>query len=351
MIANASSRVSPLAEERGRRPDPAEVPAAEDDPRHADTGAPQVGSLHERDGTRRAGGPQQVLVPAGRFRLSGRTRRLAGARRGRRGDRPRTARGERQSRRARTRPASASRRSSTTARSDAGRFLGCSSDDVIFGTNMTTLDFMLSRTASRDWKEGDKILVSRLDHDGGVAPWIELAADRGFEVDWIDVTDDLRLDLDDLERKLDDRMRVVACVLRVERRRIDHRRAARRGARARSGRTLVDRRGALRGARAGRRAGDRLRRVPLLAVQVLRPASRARLRAPRAARVLAALQGAPCRLDAGRAEVRDRHRAVRAARRLLGDDRVPRVARRHGRAEDVRARPRQRASSRRCRRT
>src|SRR5437764_6664166 len=99
------------------------------------------------------------------------------------------------------------------ARADAGRFLGCSADDVVFGTNMTTLDFMLSRTASRDWREGDRILVSRLDHDGGVAPWIELAADRGFEVDWVEVTDDLRLDLDDLERKLDERVRVVACVL------------------------------------------------------------------------------------------------------------------------------------------
>jgi cysteine desulfurase family protein (TIGR01976 family) len=99
-----------------------------------------------------------------------------------------------------------------TARTDAGRFLNCSADDVIFGTNMTTLDFMLSRTASRDWKEGDRILVSRLDHDGGVAPWIEVAADRGLEVDWIDLTDDLRLDFDDLERKLDERVRVVACV-------------------------------------------------------------------------------------------------------------------------------------------
>src|SRR6267378_1601243 len=98
------------------------------------------------------------------------------------------------------------------ARTDAGRFLNCSADDVVFGTNMTTVDFMLSRTASRDWKEGDRILVSRLDHDGGVAPWIELAADRGFEVDWVDVTEDLRLDLDDLERKLDERVRVVACV-------------------------------------------------------------------------------------------------------------------------------------------
>src|SRR5947207_12166248 len=85
------------------------------------------------------------------------------------------------------------------ARTDAGRFLGCSPDDVIFGANMTTLDFVLSRTASRDWREGDRILVSRLDHDGGVAPWVELAADRGFEVDWGDLHDDLRLDLDDLQ--------------------------------------------------------------------------------------------------------------------------------------------------------
>jgi cysteine desulfurase family protein (TIGR01976 family) len=98
------------------------------------------------------------------------------------------------------------------ARTDAGRFLNCSPDDVVFGTNMTVLDFTLSRTASRDWKAGDRILVSRLDHDGGVSPWRELAADKGFELDWIDVTDDLRLDVDDLERKLDERVRVVACV-------------------------------------------------------------------------------------------------------------------------------------------
>src|SRR5947199_4186890 len=99
-----------------------------------------------------------------------------------------------------------------TARADAGRFLNCSPDDVVFGTNMTVLDFTLSRTASRDWNEGDRILVSRLDHDGGVAPWLELAADRGFELDWIEVTEDLRLDYDDLERKLDERVRVVATV-------------------------------------------------------------------------------------------------------------------------------------------
>src|SRR5436190_16347347 len=42
----------------------------------------------------------------------------------------------------------------TTARADAGRFLGCSADDVVFGTNMTALAFTLSRTASRDWHAG-----------------------------------------------------------------------------------------------------------------------------------------------------------------------------------------------------
>jgi cysteine desulfurase family protein (TIGR01976 family) len=98
------------------------------------------------------------------------------------------------------------------ARADAGRLLGCSANDVVFGASMTALAFALSRTAARDWRQGDRILVSRLDHDGGVAPWVELAADRGFIVEWIEVTGDLRLDLDDLQRKLDERTKVVACV-------------------------------------------------------------------------------------------------------------------------------------------
>src|ERR1700739_1302666 len=46
-----------------------------------------------------------------------------------------------------------------TAREDGARFLGCSADDVIFGTNMPWLDFALSRTASRDWREGDRVFV------------------------------------------------------------------------------------------------------------------------------------------------------------------------------------------------
>jgi cysteine desulfurase family protein (TIGR01976 family) len=96
------------------------------------------------------------------------------------------------------------------ARDDAARFLGCTSDEVVFGANMTTLNFALTRTAGRDWREGDRILSTRLDHDGNVAPWLELAADKGLHVDLLDVTPEGRLDLADLERKLTDRTRVVS---------------------------------------------------------------------------------------------------------------------------------------------
>ena len=62
------------------------------------------------------------------------------------------------------------------AREAAGRFLGCSPDEVTFGANMTSLSFALSRTAGRGFEPGDEIVVTRLDHDGNVAPWLELAA-------------------------------------------------------------------------------------------------------------------------------------------------------------------------------
>lgn len=92
----------------------------------------------------------------------------------------------------------------------SARFLGCDPHEVVFGSNMTSLNFMLTRTATRDWAEGDQILSSDLDHDGNVAPWLEVARDRGFDVQHIAVRDDSTLDLDDLERKLTDRTRVVA---------------------------------------------------------------------------------------------------------------------------------------------
>jgi cysteine desulfurase family protein (TIGR01976 family) len=96
------------------------------------------------------------------------------------------------------------------AESTAARFLGCEPHEVIFGPNMTSLDFMLSRTAGRSFRAGDEILVSALDHDGGVAPWLELAHDRDLVVRTIELTADTTMDYADLESKLSDRTRVVA---------------------------------------------------------------------------------------------------------------------------------------------
>ena len=96
------------------------------------------------------------------------------------------------------------------AEANAARFLHCDTHEVIFGPNMTSLNFTLSRTAGREFQAGDEILVSSLDHDGGVAPWLELAHDKALVVKHIDLHPDTRLDYEDLERQLSDRTRVVA---------------------------------------------------------------------------------------------------------------------------------------------
>ena len=96
------------------------------------------------------------------------------------------------------------------ARAAAARFLGCTAEEVTFGANMTSLSFALSRTAARGWNAGDEIVVTRLDHDGNVAPWLELADDLDLVVRFADITDDCDVDLADLERQLSARTRVVA---------------------------------------------------------------------------------------------------------------------------------------------
>jgi cysteine desulfurase family protein (TIGR01976 family) len=97
-----------------------------------------------------------------------------------------------------------------TAEANAARFLGCEPQEITFGPNMTSLDFTFSRTAGRDFVAGDEILVSSADHDGGVAPWLELARDRDLVVKHIELHPDTTLDFDDLAAKLSDRTRVVA---------------------------------------------------------------------------------------------------------------------------------------------
>jgi cysteine desulfurase family protein (TIGR01976 family) len=93
----------------------------------------------------------------------------------------------------------------------AARFLGASPEEVGFGQNMTTLNFALTRTLGRELEAGDEIVVTRLDHDGNVAPWLELARDLDLVVRFADLRiENCTLDLDDLQRQLSSRTRVVA---------------------------------------------------------------------------------------------------------------------------------------------
>jgi cysteine desulfurase family protein (TIGR01976 family) len=110
-------------------------------------------------------------------------------------------------------PFATSRRSDLVvaqAHTAAAAFLGCSAEEVGFGANMTTLNFTLTRTVGRELRAGDEIVVTRLDHDGNVAPWLELARDRDLVVRMVDFDDECRLDMDDLAAKLSEWTRIVA---------------------------------------------------------------------------------------------------------------------------------------------
>lgn len=84
-------------------------------------------------------------------------------------------------------------------------------DDVIFGRSMTALTFELSRAISADWRPGDEIVVSRLDHDANVRPWVIAAAQTGATVRWVDfdpITSELPVE--NIDAQLTDRTRLVA---------------------------------------------------------------------------------------------------------------------------------------------
>jgi cysteine desulfurase family protein (TIGR01976 family) len=92
-------------------------------------------------------------------------------------------------------------------------FLGArSADEVVFGANMTTLTFHLSRALARTWKPGDVVVVTRLDHDANVRPWVLAARDVGAEVRFVDFhSEDCTLDHEDLSRVLEGgRVRLLA---------------------------------------------------------------------------------------------------------------------------------------------
>jgi cysteine desulfurase family protein (TIGR01976 family) len=86
-----------------------------------------------------------------------------------------------------------------------------SPEEIVFGNNMTTLTLHISRSISREWNEGDEIVVTRLDHDANVTPWVLAAQDRGVKVNWVNFdVEEGTLNLDDLQRALERKPRLLA---------------------------------------------------------------------------------------------------------------------------------------------
>ena len=97
------------------------------------------------------------------------------------------------------------------AREAMADFVGGRPDEIVFGQNMTSLTFAMSRALARTWGPGDEVVVTRLDHDANVTPWRLAAADRGAAVRVVDFDPaDGTLDLSHLERVVGERTRLVA---------------------------------------------------------------------------------------------------------------------------------------------
>ncbi len=98
------------------------------------------------------------------------------------------------------------------AHTAAADFVGAGdASEVVFGANMTTLTFAFSRAVGRTLRAGDEIVVTRLDHDANVAPWLAVAEERGAVIRWVDVRPgDCTLDLDGLARSIGARTHLVA---------------------------------------------------------------------------------------------------------------------------------------------
>jgi cysteine desulfurase family protein (TIGR01976 family) len=97
------------------------------------------------------------------------------------------------------------------ARCAMADFLHCGADEVVFGPNMTTLTFAISRAIGRELRAGDEIVVTRLDHDANVSPWTTMAEDRGITVRWAEFNvADCTLDMADLASKINQNTKLVA---------------------------------------------------------------------------------------------------------------------------------------------
>ena len=99
-------------------------------------------------------------------------------------------------------------------RTAAAEFTGGEADGIAFGANMTTLNFLLAHAVARTLEPGDEIVVTQLDHDANVSPWLLIAADHDLVVRHAPIRPrDVTLDLEALEELIGDRTRVVAFTL------------------------------------------------------------------------------------------------------------------------------------------
>ena len=159
----------------------------------------------------------------------------------------------------------------------AAQLTGSQPEEIAFGASMTTLNFQLAHAVARTLEPGDEIVVTDLDHDANVSPWLLVAADHGLVVSARAAARRGRHARPRRARGAGRRAHARGGVhARLERGRLDHRRRAhrRRGARGRSAR--LGGRGAPRAAPTARSRRARAGRAAVLALQVLRPPSRDR---------------------------------------------------------------------------
>ncbi|HSO26980.1 MAG TPA: aminotransferase class V-fold PLP-dependent enzyme, partial [Anaerolineales bacterium] len=84
-------------------------------------------------------------------------------------------------------------------------------EEIVFGPNMTSLTFNLSRSIARTWQPGDEIVVTRLDHDANITPWVMAAQEREVAIRWVDFDPQQgTLDLESLQAALAGRPRLLA---------------------------------------------------------------------------------------------------------------------------------------------
>ena len=97
------------------------------------------------------------------------------------------------------------------ARSAVADLLGCTPEGVVFARSMTQVTYDLSRALAKGWRAGDEVLVTRLDHDANIRPWVSAAGSAGATVRWVEFDKETaELTVDHVREQLSERSRLVA---------------------------------------------------------------------------------------------------------------------------------------------